>query len=104
MGVPAHVSVTPVVVGSVVCVMSSTAPVPPIAELGSEATKKGVGNTMARVGLAPGVPAAVTVNCMLWESPSGADTPLPAAPDVPQPVEGVTFVAMSVAPVTDVEP
>ncbi len=48
---------------------------------------------MAIVGFAAGVPAAVIVNCSFTDRPETADTPLPAAPLVPHPVDGVMLVA-----------
>jgi hypothetical protein len=45
------------------------------------------------VGLAPGVPAAVTVNWVRRIAPLTAEMPFPAAPEVPQPVDDeIAFV------------
>jgi len=58
-------------------------------------------DTASIVGLAPGVPAAVMVKLSLTVAPLTAETPLPAAPVVPQPVDGVMFEAARAVPLID---
>jgi hypothetical protein len=63
LGVPVKVNVAPIVVIELAIGFDIDVPVPPTCcKLTMGATKNGVGNTIATVGLAPGVPAVVMVN------------------------------------------
>ena len=103
------VSVNPVAVtADVVSAPEVSDPIDPLIDaeqIRFVALRNGTGKTTATVGFgAVPPPPAVMVNCSSCELPETAETPLPAAPVVPHPVEGVIFAAVCATPVAEADP